>query len=226
MQSRLSISLLSALLLLFTQLATALPSPAAREVEARAADVEARGWNYGDKELGYGNNRWGHDDDHKWDHHDDNEFDYHHEHSAWDVLLQVQVDISVEIDAIKSYQELTYDDCSKHVTIIKRHITRIHETIRAKSDAGYSWDDIFDRHDSEEIHAQIVIIVNIITELLNYCYSIGINIYINILADLCNDINVWLQLCARVVVGLSASLSVSVSAFVGLSTNLGVSISL
>ncbi|EEB89692.1 hypothetical protein MPER_12182 [Moniliophthora perniciosa FA553] len=100
MQSRLSISLLSALLLLFTQLATALPSPAAREVEARAADVESRGWNYGDKELGYGNNRWGHDDDdHKWDHHDD-ELDHYHEHSAWDVLLQVQVDISVEIDAI------------------------------------------------------------------------------------------------------------------------------
>ncbi|EEB90797.1 hypothetical protein MPER_10951 [Moniliophthora perniciosa FA553] len=185
MQSRLSISLLSALLLLFTQLATALPSPAAREVEARAADVEAREW-------GYDNNEWDH-------------------HSAWDILVQVQADISVEIDAIKSYQELTYDDCSKHVTVIRSRITHIYETIQAKYDAGSSWDDIFDGHDSDEIRAQIVIIVNVITDLLNYCYDIGINIYISILTDLCNDINVWLQLSARVVVGLSASLSVSIA---------------
>ncbi|EEB91520.1 hypothetical protein MPER_10104 [Moniliophthora perniciosa FA553] len=212
MQSRASISLLSFLLLLVTQLASALPNPAARGLEARVAepaavDVEARGWDDGAKELTYADDGWGHDDDNKW----------------------TQIDISVEIDAIKSYQELTYDDCSKHVTIIiRRHIRRIYETIHVKYQGNVDWDDIFDRHDSEEIHAQIVIIINVITDLLNYCYSIGINIYINILTDLCNDINVWLQLSARVVtvVGLSASLSVSVSTFVGLSTNLGVSISL
>ncbi|EEB99145.1 hypothetical protein MPER_01230 [Moniliophthora perniciosa FA553] len=137
MQSRASISLLSFLLLLFTQLASALPNPAARELEAHDG--------------------WGHDDDNKWSH-DDDEWE-HYEHSAWDVLLQAQIDISVEIDAIKSYQQLTYDDCSKHVTIIRRHIRRIYETIHVKYQANVNWDDIFDRHDHEEIRAQIVIII-------------------------------------------------------------------
>ncbi|EEB89593.1 hypothetical protein MPER_12290 [Moniliophthora perniciosa FA553] len=162
MQSRASISLLSFLLLLFTQLASALPNPAARQLEARGwdygdkSDVDHYGDRYGDKELVH-HNEW--DYGHGNNEHYGDESD-HYEHSAWDVLLRAQFDIFVEIDAIKSYQQLTYDDCSKHVTIIRKHITTIYETIQVKSEAGVSWDDIFDRHDSEEIRAQIVIIIN------------------------------------------------------------------
>ncbi|EEB98955.1 hypothetical protein MPER_01445 [Moniliophthora perniciosa FA553] len=96
MQSRRSISLFS-VLLLFTQLASALPNPAARGLAARVAepaavDVEARGWNYGDNsdddhrldnngDHKWDNNngnrldKWDNNDDHKWDNNNGNRLD-------------------------------------------------------------------------------------------------------------------------------------------------------
>uniref|UniRef100_A0A0W0F528 Uncharacterized protein n=1 Tax=Moniliophthora roreri TaxID=221103 RepID=A0A0W0F528_MONRR len=210
MQSWRSVSLLSVLFLLFAQLVSALPNPGARELEARVADpepavdaidVKARGW-----------------DDNDWD-------DYDWNDNVWDVIVNVQTRISIEVDAIKQYENPTYDDCSKHIERIRRYISRIHKTIEVKHDSGINEYDIFG-HDSEEIRVRVVAIINIITDLVNHFYSIGISVYVSILVDLLNDVGVWLQLSTRVVVGLSASLSTSINSFLGVSSGLGVSISL
>ncbi|ESK95410.1 hypothetical protein Moror_3848 [Moniliophthora roreri MCA 2997] len=200
MQSWRSISILSILLFLFT-FASALPNPGALDLNARSPEPVPEIVPVNVEARGYQQN-------------------------VYDIIVQAQVQITAEVEAIKRYDALTYSQCQHHIQNIRKHVSNIHETLHANVEAGVEVDVIFGGHTVAEINVVLVAVVNIIVDLINYCTKLGLSVYASILVDLIVDIHVFLQLCVQVVVGLSVSLLGSIDVFLRLSAEVGISISL
>uniref|UniRef100_A0A0W0FIZ7 Uncharacterized protein n=1 Tax=Moniliophthora roreri TaxID=221103 RepID=A0A0W0FIZ7_MONRR len=167
MQSWRSISILSILLFLFT-FASALPNPGALDLNARSPEPVPEIVPVNVEARGYQQN-------------------------VYDIIVQAQVQITAEVEAIKRYDALTYSQCQHHIQNIRKHVSNIHETLHANVEAGVEVDVIFGGHTVAEINVVLVAVVNIIVDLINYCTKLGLSVYASILVDLIVDIHVFLQ---------------------------------